>query len=319
MAKSKRKKTTAERRASRTVKSLKSQIDNAYSAATKARAESNTYAKMAKNAKTEAEKKRYQTRSDNWHKVYLANMKRRAALSKKLKPARTKKQRVTKTKKTDQAAMASAIQEHAKQFTNEGNMAIYPTESGGTSDVVFFAPINTESESNSSNITSWPVDKGAPRSSYARVSSKTVSIDGLISDSDTGDAHSKWVKLRSWHSNHTELTFKGDIYYKHLLISDLNRQFTGFKNTMQVSITFTFVRAAVITTSKGRSARKRSSKSSKTLAGSRHRLYTAITIKGGDTLWGLSRRYGKSVSWLQKVNKIKNPNLIYAGKKIRVK
>lgn len=314
MAKSKRKKTTAEHRASKTVKSLESQIDKAYSTATKARAESNTYARMAKDAKTVAAKKRYQTRSDNWHKVYQAKMKRRAALTKELKAANAKKQLVTKTKETDQAAMASAIQEHAKQFTNEGNMAIYPTENGGTSDMVFFAPVNSESESNSSNITSWAVDKGAPRSSYARFTSKTISINGLISDSDTGDAHSKWVKLRSWHSNHTELTFKGDIYYKHLIMSELSRQFTGFKNTMQVSITFTFVRAAEITISK-----KRSSKSSKTLAGTRHKLYTAITIKRGDTLWGLSNKYGKSVKWLAQVNHIKNPNLIYAGRKIRVR
>lgn len=315
MAKSKRKKTTAEHKASKTVKSLKSQIDKAYSTATKARAESNTYARMAKDAKTAAAKKRYQTRSDNWHKVYQANMKRRAALTKKLKPAKAKKQLVTTAKETDQAAMASAIQEHAKQFTNEGNMAIYPTENGGTSDMVFFAPINTESESNTSNITSWAVDKGAPRSSYARFASKTISINGLISDSDTGDAHSKWVKLRGWHSNHTELTFKGDIYYKHLIMSELSRQFTGFQNTMQVSITFTFVRDAEITISK----RKKSSKSSKTLAGTRHKLYTAITIKRGDTLWGFSKKYGKSVKWLAQVNHIKNPNLIYAGRKIRVR
>lgn len=314
MAKSKRKKPTAKHKASKAVKLLKSKIDKAYSTATKARAKSNTYARMAKDAKTAAAKKRYQTRSDNWHKVYKASMKRRAALTKKLKHAKGKKHRVTKAKETDQAAMASAIQEHAKQFTNEGNMAIYPTENGGTSDMVFFAPVNTESESNSSNITSWPVDKGAPRSSYARFTSKTISINGLISDSDTGDAHSKWVKLRSWHSNHTELTFKGDIYYKHLIMSGLNRQFTGFKNTMQVSITFTFVRAAKITISK-----KRSSKSSKTLAGTRHKLYTAITIKRGDTLWGLSKKYGKSVKWLAQVNHIKNPNLIYAGRKIRVR
>lgn len=314
MAKSKRKKTTAEHKARKTVKLLKSQIAKAYSTATKARAESNTYARMAKDAKTASAKKRYQTRSGNWNKVYKASMKRRDALTKKLKHAKAKKHRVTKAKETDQAAMASAIQEHAKQFTNEGNMAIYPTENGGTSDMVFFAPVNTESESNSSNITSWAVDKGAPRSNYARFTSKTISINGLISDSDTGDAHSKWVKLRSWHSNHTELTFKGDIYYKHLIMSALSRQFTGFKNTMQVSITFTFVRAAEITISK-----KKSSKSSKTLAGTRHKLYTAITIKRGDTLWGLSKKYGKSVKWLAQVNHIKNPNLIYAGRKIRVR
>ena len=225
---------------------------------------------------------------------------------------------MVKTPNTDQAAMASLIQEHGKEFTGEGNMAIFPTKNGQESDVVFFAPVNTESESNSSNVTSYAVDQGAPRRDYARFSSKTVTIDGLIADTDTGTAHDKWVKLRTWHSHHEELTFRGDIYYKHLIISQLDRQFTGYQNTMQVSITFTFVRAAEITTSNKKKKHAKRSKSSKTVAGNRKKKYTAVTIKPGDTLWGLAQRYGTSVSWLQKVNHIKNPNRIFAGNPIYV-
>lgn len=44
-----------------------------------------------------------------------------------------------------------------------------------------------------------------------------------------------------------------------------------------------------------------------------------ITIGRGDTLSELARRYGTSVGTLQKLNSIKNPNLIYAGKRLRVK
>lgn len=44
-----------------------------------------------------------------------------------------------------------------------------------------------------------------------------------------------------------------------------------------------------------------------------------ITIGRGDTLSGLARKYGTSVSNLQKLNSIKNPNLIYAGRRLRVK
>lgn len=43
------------------------------------------------------------------------------------------------------------------------------------------------------------------------------------------------------------------------------------------------------------------------------------TIKSGDTLSGIASKFGTSVSQLQKWNKISNPNLIYAGTKIRVK
>ena len=144
-------------------------------------------------------------------------------------------------------------------------------------------------------------------------------MDGLITGKDRAEANQKWRQLRSWHSNHNELTYKGDIYYKHFIMTELDRSYTNLKDNIQVSMTLTFVRAAEITTSKGKTSKKKSSKSSKTTAGNRHKNYTAITIKSGDTLYQLSKKYGKSVKWLAKVNKIKDVNRIYAGRKLRVK
>ena len=43
------------------------------------------------------------------------------------------------------------------------------------------------------------------------------------------------------------------------------------------------------------------------------------TIKSGDTLSEIAVKYNTSVDWLAKTNGIKNPNVIYAGTKIRVK
>lgn len=314
-----RKKTKAQIKAERKIKEIKDKADKAHRAAMKANTTAMDYSAKVFNTKDPKLKAKYTKKFEEYMKKYHADMNRYKKYKNQLKPAKTKKKRVNKTKTTDQAAMVSKIEQHKKEFTNEGNMAIFPTLNGTESDIVFFSPTNTESESNSSNITSYAVDQGAPRKDYARFNSKTVTIDGLISDDINGGrtAHDKWVQLRTWHSHHEELTFRGDIYYKHLLISQLDRQFTGFKNTMQVSITFTFVRAAEITTS-GKKKNAKRSKSSKTLAGNRNKNYTAITIKPGDTLWGLSKRYGKSVSWLQKVNKIKNPNRIYAGNLIYV-
>ena len=43
------------------------------------------------------------------------------------------------------------------------------------------------------------------------------------------------------------------------------------------------------------------------------------TVVGGDTLWGIARRYGVELTALISLNpQIKNPNLIYAGQKVRV-
>lgn len=203
-------------------------------------------------------------------------------------------------------------------WNNEGKCAIYPTNAADGSSIVFISPSDSESEANSTDITSWAVDKGAPRSSYARMSSKTIPIEGILTGSNGDNAHDKFVLLRQWHSAHTELTYRGDIYYKHLIMSSLQRDFTGLKDNLHVSITFTFVRAAEVTTSKSK-LHKKSSKSHKTTAGRRHKKYTTITLKYGDTLYWLARKYHKSVKWLAKVNHIRNPNVIYAGRKIRVR
>ena len=313
-----RKKIKAETKISEKVKNLEKKADDAHRNAMQANKKSLNFAELAFNAKNAQDKAKYSRLTAKYLDKYNAGIKRYKNYKRQISKARTKKRRVVKTPNTDQAAMASLIQEHGKEFTGEGNMAIFPTKNGQESDVVFFAPVNTESESNSSNVTSYAVDQGAPRKDYARFSSKTVTIDGLIADTDTGTAHDKWVKLRTWHSHHEELTFRGDIYYKHLIISQLDRQFTGYQNTMQLSITFTFVRAAEITTSNKKKKHAKRSKSSKTVAGNRKKKYTAVTIKPGDTLWGLAQRYGTSVSWLQKVNHIKNPNRIFAGNPIYV-
>lgn len=42
------------------------------------------------------------------------------------------------------------------------------------------------------------------------------------------------------------------------------------------------------------------------------------TVKSGDTLSGIAHRHGTTVSKLQKLNGIKNANLIYEGQKIRL-
>lgn len=46
--------------------------------------------------------------------------------------------------------------------------------------------------------------------------------------------------------------------------------------------------------------------------------HTLYKIKWGDTLWSISRRYGVSIATIVRLNRIQNPNLIYAGKTLRI-
>ncbi|EIR6826644.1 LysM peptidoglycan-binding domain-containing protein [Listeria innocua] len=43
------------------------------------------------------------------------------------------------------------------------------------------------------------------------------------------------------------------------------------------------------------------------------------TVKSGDNLTAIAKKYKTSVSKLQSLNNIKNPNLIKVGQKLRVK
>ncbi|MBD5430146.1 LysM peptidoglycan-binding domain-containing protein [Lactobacillus sp.] len=204
-----------------------------------------------------------------------------------------------------------------KNWAPEGKAGIFQS-SGNDSTIIYLHPTDNESVTTASNVTSWAVDKGSPRSDYARISSKQVTLSGVLTDGST-KALAKYDTLRTWNSRHYELTYKGNIYLKHLIITNLERSYSGYKSDIKVNITFTFVYAAEVTTSSKDKNHSKTSKSQKTTEGDRNKSYTVITIKSGDTLYKLSKKYGKSVSWLQKVNKISNPNLIYAGKKLRVK
>ena len=42
------------------------------------------------------------------------------------------------------------------------------------------------------------------------------------------------------------------------------------------------------------------------------------TVQTGDTLSGIARRYGVTISYLVRLNGIRNPNLIYPGQILRV-
>lgn len=46
--------------------------------------------------------------------------------------------------------------------------------------------------------------------------------------------------------------------------------------------------------------------------------HTLYKIKWGDTLYGISRRYGIPIATIVRLNRIQNPNLIYAGQTIRI-
>ena len=46
--------------------------------------------------------------------------------------------------------------------------------------------------------------------------------------------------------------------------------------------------------------------------------HTLYVVRRGDTLWGISRRFGVSIARIVMLNRISNPNLIYPGNILRI-
>ena len=280
-----------------------------------------TYKKMQA-TKDKKEKAKLNTRWKKITKTVGADNNARKRYKKLRENAESERDALHK-QQGDLAAIADKIAQHNAQFSidpssssNEGHAAIYPSD--GSQNPIFISPSDNESEDTTSNVTSYPVDEGAPRADYVRVASKTVSVGGIITGRNRAEANEKFAKLQSWHNHHKTLTYQGDINYKHLVINDLQNTYSDLRDNLKVSIGFTFIYWAQVTTSTGKNAKKKTSKSSKRVAGSRNKKYTAITVKKGQTLLGIAKRYNTSVKWLQKVNHIKNPNKIDAGQHMYV-
>ena len=318
----KRKKMTADEKADQKVKYYQS-LENKYQKRWKNSEQKgmDTYKKMQA-TKDKKEKAKLNTRWKKITKTVGADNNARKRYKKLRENAESERDALHK-QQGDLAAIADKIAQHNAQFSidpssssNEGHAAIYPSD--GSQNPIFISPSDNESEDTTSNVTSYPVDEGAPRADYVRVASKTVSVGGIITGRNRAEANEKFAKLQSWHNHHKTLTYQGDINYKHLVINDLQNTYSDLRDNLKVSIGFTFIYWAQVTTSTGKNAKKKTSKSSKRVAGSRNKKYTAITVKKGQTLLGIAKRYNTSVKWLQKVNHIKNPNKIDAGQHMYV-
>lgn len=304
-----RKKTTAEVKANKAVTKAKNKVKASKRAYTNAKKKVAKYKKSKKKKLT----KKWQKKEKSSKKKLDRDNK---ALTKAQKKANSLK---SSNDKKNLTGIVSQIKEHNQSNIHEGHAAIYVSD-GSDLTVIYIAPTENESEDNTTNVSTWQRDEGAPASNYARVAGKNITVSGIIKGETRAEANQKFYQLRVWNSRHYMLTYTGNLNYKHLMISDLQVSYKDKVSDIDVSITFTFSYSAKITTEDGRNgkSKKKTSKSSKTVTGNRSKKYTAITIKSGDTLWAYSQKYGKSVAWLQKVNHIKGTT-IYAGKKIRVK
>lgn len=313
-----KKKMTAEQKLDAEISTYKKNVNKYRDKYNHAKSKQNSYDAKAKATKDPKTKQSLQKKANAWEKVKTADKKSYDRNNKKYKSLVSKKTKFDKNKITKNLAkVAEKISEHSKKVDageNEGKLAIYRSD-GNSTDVVYLAATGGENDDTTSDISTWPRDSGSPAHNYARVSGKTVTLSGIITGDTDHESREKFNKLLQWHSRHYELTSKGRIYYKHLMISDIGRTYDDFATNIKVNLTFQFSYTVKVTTKAGTKKTNKTTKSQKSTQGNRNKTYKTITVKYGMTYWQLSKTYGKSVAWLEKVN---GKNLI-AGKKVRVR
>ncbi|MGO2858856.1 MAG: hypothetical protein ACTICC_10640 [Lactiplantibacillus plantarum] len=313
-----KKKMTAEQKLDSEIAKYKKAVTSYRNKYNNAKTKQASFVKKANDAKDDKTKQFMTTIANSWKRAkdgYKAGYDRNNT---KLQSLTKKKTKFDKEKvKRNLAKVSADIAEHGKKVDageNEGKIAVYRTD-GQSTDVVYLATTGGESDDTTSDISTWARDEGAPAHNYARVSGKNVTTSGIITGATDHESREKFNKLLQWHSRHYELTYKGKIYYKHLMISDIGRTYDDYDTNIKFNLTMQFSYPVKVTTEAGTKKTNKTTKSTKTVQGNRNKTYKSLTVKRGMTYWQLSKTYGKSVAWLEKVN---GKSLI-AGKKIRVR
>lgn len=201
--------------------------------------------------------------------------------------------------------------------------SIHATNSMTGLEVFLFA--ESESETNESEATTYPIDKDDPVTDHVKTTSKGITVTGWLQNQQAGErlwagvqddvsgagltqktVQQQFANLRKWKFDGTELVYKSDwvksgfnhIYYKHLFLTGLEKDLESpYKGSVKVTLTFQFAyKAKVVTTKKKKNSGK------KTSSGTKKSKEKLITVKYGMTYWGLAQTYHTTVAQLRKWN-----------------
>lgn len=170
--------------------------------------------------------------------------------------------------------------------------------------------VNTnESESSPFTITDNPVETGSPVSDHVQRETKTLEISGFLLGAT---AEKDYATLKSYAEKGTIVSFRGRVYFKNVIISNLSKSYNTIKNGFEITVSLRDLRRASTPWVKKKSSGKKQPVKSKKSPG------TYITVKKGDCYWKWWKRYGTSIAQLRKWNKWPDRR-IPIGKRARVK
>ncbi|EAC3457121.1 LysM peptidoglycan-binding domain-containing protein [Listeria monocytogenes] len=162
--------------------------------------------------------------------------------------------------------------------------------------------VNTnESESSPFTITDNPVETGSPVSDHVQRETKTLEISGFLLGAT---AERDYATLKDYAEKGTIVTFRGRVYFKNVLISNLSKSYNTIKNGFEITISLRDLRRAStpwVRKKKKSSGKKQPVKPKKQPVKKTTAVY--VTVKSGDCYWKWWKRYGTSIAQLRKWNK----------------
>lgn len=201
---------------------------------------------------------------------------------------------------------------HAKKY---GASVLYRTDMMDSE--VFWLYETSPSETNSNTVATHATDKNSVQTNYVSLDSRELSGTYLLKGKNLKDANQKYKKLMLW-SRHYEFTIQGFSYWQHAYISSIGKTTdeTMNKDTLSLSISFTYAKQAKIQYSRTKSKRKapaKKHKGSKSDTKGGH-----VPVKPGMTYAQIARKYNVSLSHLMKINKWP-ANKLPVGAKVRTR
>lgn len=205
-----------------------------------------------------------------------------------------------KLQKANGNSIRSKIKAAKKKYS--GQTAIYRADLK-TSRVFMLGEFDP-SETNDQDVPTNAVDKSDPRTNYSVRNSKQLSGTYYLFGKSFSDCDKQYEILQGWARKGVEVTVRGFSKWNHAYLSSVGKTAytAGNKNSMQLSITFTYAKKGKVAYAK-KKTKKKSKSSTGAKTGTKKTTHKTVTVKSGMTYWSIAQSHNVSVSSLEKMNK----------------
>ena len=166
------------------------------------------------------------------------------------------------------------------------------------------------------NVTTNPTEQGIDLTDHSEREPLELSLSGMLLDDERTTAHEQYTKFRNWQLACKQVKYVGRNVFTGVITDISKSNDYTVENGAPVTITMKEIRIANSPYQTGSTQNV----VQKQVANTNGDMTVWHTVKSGENLTLIAKKYGTTVNNIMKLNSsIKNPNLIYVNQRIRVK